>query len=244
MYRMCTFLLASFLVSVGLTAGEANPEALKERPRVFRGPYKDVVLDPFLYSPAYYSHSPVYFPLVSPLMYQPVIPGRSSVSFAVGSDGYRGIGFTTSERIKGTNVLFSLSASWEEGEYWWYPGYRYNRRLISPGFSWSNGNTSLYVGVDLSELSLEEKVSGRKAQPRVNRPVHLPEIPLTRDAGFELDADSVHVGISHRLGNIAELYFSASQDDWGEDHLSVGLRGRLYENRNGKGEWFPALSPR
>ncbi len=211
----------------------ANPRVHKERPRVFLGPYNDRAIDHYYYGyprTAYYSH------LYSPLdFYGPMIPGRSSVSFAMGSDGYRGASFSTTQQIRGTNVLFSLSSRWEEGDAWYLPGYRYSQHIISPRFSWSNENTYISVGVDVGEYKF-----AKKEQPRVNRMVESPLVDV-EDFSYDTEIESLNVALSHRLGKLGELYFSAYKDDDGNDSLSAGMRGTLYRSRNGRGEWFPSI---
>ena len=216
-----------------------NPRVLKERPRVFLGPYNDLAIDHYYYGS---SRSSYYSPLFSPLSYYgPMIPGRSTVSFAVGSDGYRGASFSTTQALRGTNVLFSLSSRWEEGDAWYFPGYRYSQHIISPRFSWSNENTYISVGVDVGEYKFSPKESGRKEQPRVNRGVESPLAIEANDFSYETEIESLNVALSHRLGNLGELYISAYKDDDGNDSLQTGIRRRIYEHRNGVGEWFPAI---
>ena len=164
--RLMLVVCLLFGMAFPLAAAEpATPRVLKERPRVFLGPYNDRAIKHYYYGypgMAYYSH--LYSPLDS---YGPMIPGRSSVSFAMGSDGYMGASFSTTQQIRGTNVLFSLSSRWEEGDAWYLPGYRYSQSIVSPRFSWSNENTFISVGVEVGDYKFSKKERNRMEQPRV-----------------------------------------------------------------------------
>ena len=240
MSRIRLLLLACICIGTlyPLAADETEqPPILKERPRVFLGPYNDLALDHYYYG---YPRIGYYSPFFSPLgFYEPMIPGRSTVSFAVGSDGYRGASFSTTQAIKGTNVLFSLSSRWEEGDAWYLPGYHYSQHLISPRFSWSNENTFISVGVDVGEYQFSKKEQGRLEQPRVNRGVESPLVVKEHDFSYETEIESVNLALSHRLGNLGELLFTVSKDDYGNDSLSTGIRRTLYQSRKGRGEWYP-----
>lgn len=219
--------------------GDNEETTPQERPRVYLGPYNDRALNRY-----YYGHPGLaytsYFP--SPLGYVvPHVPGRSSVTFAVGSDGYRGASFSTTQALQGTQVLFSLDSRWEEGDAWYLPGYRFRRNVISPRLSWSNQNTSISVGVDIGDYKLTRKHRARTDQPRVERLAATPMLLGEADYGYETELESVNVVLSQRLGNLGELYLSASKDDFGNDSLSAGIHRRLYESRNGSGVWLPSL---
>lgn len=231
-------LLCSFVFPVVAKESD-SPRILKDRPRVFLGPYNDRAIDHYYYGyprTGYYSH------LYSPLdFYGPMIPSRSSVSFAMGTDGYMGASFSTSQQIQGTNVLFSLSSRWEEGDAWYLPGYRYSQRIISPRFSWSNENTFISVGVDVGDYKFSKKDRNRMEQPRVVQMNASPFLDANEDFSYETEIESFHVTLGHKFGNLGEIYLSAYQDDNGHDSLTAGLSRTLYKSRNGRGEWLPPL---
>ncbi|MDG2170523.1 MAG: hypothetical protein P8L44_21650 [Opitutales bacterium] len=238
--RLLLVVCLLFGMAFPLAAEEpATPRVLKERPRVFLGPYNDRAIKHYYYGyprMAYYSH--LYSPLDS---YGPMIPGRSSVSFAAGSDGYMGASFSTTQQIRGTNLLFSLNSRWEEGDAWYLPGYRYSQNIISPRFSWSNENTFISVGVDVGEYKFSKKDRNRMEQPRVVQMNTSPLLDTHEAFSYQTEIESFNVTLGHKLGNLGEIFLSAYQDDNGHDSLSAGVRRRIYEHRNGQGEWFPPL---
>lgn len=234
MNRISSTVLISLLF-IGICGMQAEDlvemVAVKERPRVYRGPYNETVINSHYYGYPYLGLSSYYNPLFSPLMYMGYAPpGRSSVTFAVGSDGYVGTAFSTSERIKGTNLVYSLSASWEKGESW-YPGYDYQVTTISPSLMWSNENMSLYLGFEFSDLSLEDNGSPLKDRPRVGTGPYRSSMPLTRDLNPHFDYNSINLGLNHRLGDRSNLYINAGNRDdfFGGDSVSLGLSHRLMD---------------
>lgn len=235
----------AFIGSSALLANKSvEAQVPPERPRVYRGPYNDTVIRSHYYSSPIFGYSSYYYPFYSPLMMMgPIIPGRTSVTFAAGSNGYMGAGFTTSDRIKGTNLIYSLSSSWEKGE-GWYSGYDYKRSSISPSIQWSNETTSLFLGFDFSELTLEDTRVLQKPRPRVDRGYSRPGIPLGGELNSVMEFNSAHVGLTHSLGDHAQLFISVSEDDWGKDPFFPGMRGRLYESNSGRNRWATPISGR
>ncbi|MDA0347444.1 MAG: hypothetical protein O3C43_02205 [Verrucomicrobia bacterium] len=235
--KQLIFLLSFLSISVCLFGESLTRSELQERPRVFRGPYNDVVLDNYYYSPAAFLYPGYHSPYYSPLMvFGPLAPGRSSISFSAGSDGYMGTSFQTSQWIPGTEILFSLSSNYEKGELYYSP-YDYDISRISPGFSWTNGRTSLFLGFEFSELSLEAKDKKLKARPRVNTgsPLKSPseESPTVDDLVF--DNRSVSVGLSQQIGDHSSIYLSVSDDMFNSHATSLGFSHRMFDASFGTG---------
>jgi len=162
----------------------------------------------------------------------PVVPGRSSVSFAVGSDGYMGTAFSTAERIKGTNIIYSVSASWEKGNSY-YSGQDYEMSSISPSLSWSNGTTSLFLAVNISELNLDTNSVSRKVRPRVDTGTRMSRMPLTRDRNRTLEYESINLGLSQRSGERGYIFLNVGEDMFGNDNLGIGLSHRIWDRSSG-----------
>lgn len=74
--------------------------------------------------------------------------GKTSVWLTVGSDDYMGGGFTTVQSIPERNLVYSVTASWEQGKTW-YGNYDYTTSRIAPALHWSNGTTSTYLGAEI-----------------------------------------------------------------------------------------------
>jgi hypothetical protein len=214
----------------GLLGAETNAtRQVQERPRVFRGPYNEAVLGNQYYSTSMFGYRGYYSPFYSPLMFLgPVMPGRSMVSFAAGSDGYIGTAFSTSDFIEGTNLLYSLSASWEQGETWF--GQDYQLSTISPSLSWSNGTTSIFLGFEMSELSMDSAPVVPRARPRVDTDPLRSSIPLTRDRNPTMEFESLNAGLSQRIGDSMQVFLSVGEDAFRGDDLSMGLSHQLWDN--------------
>lgn len=242
MNRANKFLVLGVLVAAGSSlVGEQPTETkeLKERPRVFLGPYNEVAIDHYYYGYPRYAH---YSPFFTPLnFYGPLIPGRSSITFSVGSDGYRGAAFATTQQLEGTNILFSLNTRLEEGDLWYLPDYSFKESVISPSFSWSNENTFVSVGFDIGERKIEPKEVTRKEQPRVQRINESPVLKSGRPIDYESEYESINVSLGHRFGNLGEIFISAHRGDDGRDYWTTGLSRKIYHNHNGRGEWFPPV---
>jgi hypothetical protein len=216
-----------------------EPVLQQERPRVFRGPYNDVVLDNYYYSPSAFLYPGYYSSYYSPLMvFGPLAPGRSSISFSIGSDGYMGTSYQTSQWIPGTEILFSLSATYEKGELYYSP-FDYDLSRISPGFSWSNGRTSLFLGFEFSELTLEGNDKKLKPRPRVNTgsPLKSPAEggPTVDDLVFV--NRSINVGLSQQIGDHSSIYLSVGDDIFNNHATSLGFSHRMFDASFGTGRY-------
>ena len=225
-------------LSVALFGESLTKSELKERPRVFRGPYNDVVLNNYYYSPSAFLYRGYYSPYYSPMMvFGPTAPGRSSISFSAGSNGYMGTSFQSSQWIPGTEILFSLSSSYEKGELYYSP-FDYDISRISPSFSWSNGRTSLFLGFEFSEMSLEPNDKKLKARPRVNTGSPLKSRSEERPAVDDLvfDNRSVTVGLSQQIGDHSSIYLSLSDDIFDSHATSLGFSHRLFDASFGTGQ--------
>ena len=202
---------------------------VKERPRLYRGPYNDGIIDSFYYG-GYYGYSSLFYPFYSPLgYYGPTYPGRSTVTFAVGSDGYVGTSFSTSDRIKGTNIVYGISASWEQGEHYYFPGSEYSLSRISPSLSWSNGRTSIFVAAEFSEYSMDRKSRTLKDRPRVDTGLLHSADRLERERDSVTDFKSVHAGLSQQIGDSMSIYLGISEDMFDTNQLSLGISDRFYD---------------
>ncbi len=218
-------LLCSFAFPVFAEKSE-SPRILKDRPRVFLGPYNDLAIDHYYYGLGYSRYG---YASYRPLLFHGyVAPGRSSVSFAVGSDGYMGTSFSTSNFIQGTPLIYSLSSSWERGETWW-TGQDYDLNTISAALMWANETTSITLGVDVSELRIDEQSSRRAEQPRVDGGLTMDDLPFRREYNSDIDYQSVNFGVSHRIGDHAHLFFSVGEDVFDRDRVSIGLNHRLWD---------------
>ena len=212
----------------------ADERTAKERPRIYRGPYNETVLRSQYYSSSFFGCGGYYPSFYSPLMFLgPVVPVRSTVSFAVGSDGYVGTAFSTADVIKGTNIIYSLSASWEKGESY-YLGRDYQMSTISPALSWSNGKTSLFLSVNISELNFDNKSGPLKSRPRVNTGPLRPGIPLARGRSPDLNFESINLGLSQRIWDNALFSIHLGEDVFGSDHLGVGFSQSVWQRTAGR----------
>lgn len=229
-------LIGAFIGCLGvLQADEIETEPLlKERPRLFRGPYNDGIIDSFYYG-GYYGgfrgYQSLLYPYFSPLgLNAPIYPGRSTVTFAVGSDGYIGTSFSTSERIEGTNIVYGLSASWEQGENYFFPGYDYRLSRISPSLSWSNGRTSIFLSADFSEYSVDRNSRNQKERPRIENsgPLRSPR-DYERVSEDLSDFSSVNVALSQRIGDSMSVYMNVGEDIFDTDQLSLGMSNRFFD---------------
>ena len=231
-------LLLSFLgLSAALLGESTTRPELKERPRVFLGPYSDVILNNYYYSPTAFLYPGYHTPNYSSLMYYgPLAPGRSSISFSAGSEGYMGTSYRTSQWIPGTEILFSLSTSYEKGELYYSP-FDYVLSTISPSLSWSNGRTSLFLGFEFSEMSLKANDKKLKARPRVNTGSPLKssseKSPTIDDLVF--DNRSINVGLSQQIGDHSSIYLSLSDDIFDNQATSLGFSHRMFDASFGTG---------
>lgn len=224
------FIVLCICVS-SLTQAQDVVEAftVKERPRLYRGPYNAGIIDSFHYG-GYYGYSSLFYPLYSPLgYYGPTYPGRSTVTFAVGSDGYVGTSFSTSDRIKGTSILYGLSASWEQGGNDFFPGSKYSLSRISPSLSWSNGRTSVFVAAEFSEYSMDRNSRTLKKRPRVDAGPLRSDDRLERERDSVSDFTSVHAGLSQQIGDSMSVYLSVGEDMFDTNQLSLGISDRLFD---------------
>ena len=211
-------------------AETVEAETQKERPRLYRGPYNQAVFDNYYYGLSPLGYRGFYMPYFSPLMYSgPIMPGRSSVTFAVGSDGYMGTAFSTAEQIKGTNIIYALSASWEQGEDYFYRG-DYQLTTISPSLSWANENTSIFLGFEMSELSLENRPDSQKLRPRVDTSLVRNNKPPSRVSNSKFDYQSIYAGLNQRIGDRTNLYISVGEDFYGKNDLGLGVSHRLWDS--------------
>lgn len=211
------------LVSVmqGEESNEATPS--KERPRLYLGPYNPAVIDSFYYGSLAFGISPYYYHFYRPLAFMgPVYPGTSSITVAVGSNGYFGTGFTTADRIKGTNIIYSLSASWEKGELY-YPGHEYRSSTIAPSFFWSNENTSLYLGFEFSEMKIDRRAEQPRVRPRVNDGPLKPGTRTAREVSHANEFESVNLGLTQRLWDFASFSVGVSDTTMDFDGLPRGF---------------------
>ncbi|MCB1120635.1 MAG: hypothetical protein KJT03_03730 [Verrucomicrobiae bacterium] len=222
--------LFSWAIHVFATEQESATEPSVERPRIYRGPYKESIIDDSYYATRYFGYPGYhYYPFSRSLLYAgPVMPGHSMVSFAVGSDGYMGTSFSTSNWIEGTNLVYSLSASWEKGETW-FTGRDYEMTTISPSLSWSNGPTSLFLGVDLTDISLDNMSAGAKDRPRVNSGPLTSEAFVRNNDKTSLELESVYLGLSQQIGDNSFISLTVGQSDF--DH---GLMGSNTTSREWK----------
>lgn len=224
--RLLSILLCGmFVIPAGglLAAGPMESPALKERPRIYRGPYKEDLLHSRYFPSLFLGYGGFHAPFFSPLSFMGYVPpGRSMVTFAVGSDGYRGTSFSTSDWIEGTRLLYSLSASWEKGETW-YSGQDFERTTISPGLSWSNGTTSLFFGVDLTEVSFDTTPVTAREQPRVDPGPLSSQAFLHNEPHPSLELESVHLGLSQQIGDNTFISLSVGQNDFDRDGFGAGM---------------------
>ena len=154
----------------------------------------------------------------------PTIPGRSSISVAVGSDGYRGTSFSTSERIKGTDLVFSLAARWEQGE-WFYSDLDYELSTISPSLSWSNGTTSVFLGVEISEFGLSSNQQPR-VRPRIDSGPFKSAAQMNRSSRSDFEYSAINLGVTLPILDNTQLFFSAG-DHFFNQGGSIGMFHRL-----------------
>jgi len=195
-----------------LATKDALAEAqLMERPRLYRGPFNSSYLDSMYYHP--YAFGRGYWPYGYGWYSQGIIPGRNSIWFAAGSDGYMGAGFTTTKFYPEQGITLALSASWEKGEHPWFNDLDYDAFTLSPSLQWGNENMSFFVGMDYTEMNYR----GQSTRPRVVTPYinTVPETPIEPAWSAESDRlKEFNVGVRGRVNDLLDVGVSVSDGDF------------------------------
>jgi len=183
---------------------EALENAVQERPRLYRGPFRSEYFEAMHHRP--FGMYRGYWPYRHGTYPAYIVPGRNSIWFAAGSGGYLGTGFTTSQYFPEQGITLALSASWEKGEHYWFNDLDYEAFTLSPRLQWTNGNSSLWLGLDYTDVQYQGQA--KRPRLRVATPYASEALSESTHEPWQISDETLEefsVGVRQRIGDFMDI---------------------------------------